>query len=157
MIKYIEIFSSFGSGPPYPHYSLIIRNFPTPCTKKWKSSGKFRSFSEIFSINFQKFTNFNANLWKIPQNFRASPNSQILSRPSKKDAQTFGGPLHALRPKNPKTECITDLNDDQLWNFAKACSLKYHKSSLLMWTLQNLTFFHKRLPSLSQSYNLLKN
>ena len=49
------------------------------------------AFFGNFLRNFPYVYNFNSNFWKITPNFRASPNSKTLSRPSK------DGPLSIWR------------------------------------------------------------
>ena len=66
--------------PIIAHY-IIILIFPAARTKA-KISVKILHCSEIFSLIFHIFNNFNPNFWKISPYFRASPKSKILSRPS---------------------------------------------------------------------------
>ena len=97
---------SWLRGQRFPH--------PHPHSSQFPSDREFSlkvcAFSNIFSVLFMLFKNFNGNLWKITANFLALPTSKLLPDPRKID------PTHLADPIQPKSPvCITAQVANHSW------------------------------------------
>ena len=122
---------------------------------------KVLNFSKIFLVYFHIFNNFNARFLKIHPNFRASPNSKILSRPSKNGPHTyiFGGPcMHCsyihIKLVSHKFFMGSDVHQGKAYKRVYPLSVWGAECSRMHRRLEGRT---RELPSPKQEKNCCRN